>query len=176
MFARQGDQPQVGLCRGPRPVVANEVAEVVGAVGIAAFFDHAVEATGGEGREFLQGLADEGEVGINTRWTQRRADAWQAGLAQNAFDAAMTDMQLSGNGANGPFLDMMERRIWASGSGGRAMGRFYPVSFERNGEPAGVEMPYERIPFAADDRNDSARAAAIRFLHTTLGSPAVEQA
>lgn len=88
----------------------------------------------------------------------------------------MTDVQLSGNGANGPFLDVMVAQDLGFGFRGQGHGAVLSGQFERNGEPAGVEMPYERIPFAADDRNGSARAAAIRFLHTASGSPAVEQA
>ena len=37
-------------------------------------------------------------------------------------------------------------------------------------------MPYEPIALAADHKNGSAKAAEVRFLHMTLGSPAVEQA
>lgn len=48
-------------------MVADEVAEMVGAAGVAAFLDHAVEAAGGEAGEFLQGLTDEREVRVDAR-------------------------------------------------------------------------------------------------------------
>ena len=55
------------------PMVADEVAKVIGAADIPALADHAVKTAGGERREFLQRLADEREVAVDARWTQRRA-------------------------------------------------------------------------------------------------------
>ena len=175
LFARQSDQTQIGLCRGPGPVVANEVAEVVGAADVATFLDHAVDASGCEGGEFLQGLTDEGEVGVDARCTQWCADAWQTGLAQNALDAAMMDVQLPGNGANGPFLDVVIAQNLGFEFRGQGHGAVLSGCIAGDGELVGAEMPYEPIALAADDKNGSARAAVMRFLHTTLGSPAVEQ-
>src|SRR3972149_501 len=157
------------------PVVAHDVAEVVGAAGVAAFLDHVEDTTGGKGREFLQGLADEGEVGVDARGAQRQADAWQAGLTQNSFDAAMMQVQLPGNGADGPFLDVVVAQDLGFDFSAQGHGAVLSGRIEGDDEPVGAKMPYEPIALAADGKNGSATAATMRFLHTTLGSPAVEQ-
>ncbi len=79
---------------------------MVGTADVAAFPDHDVEAAGSQGGECFQGLVDEGQVGVDARGAGG-ADARQAGLAQDAFDAAVVDVQLPGNGADAPFLDVV---------------------------------------------------------------------
>ena len=68
--------------------------------------DHDIKAAGGEAREFLQGLVDEGQPGVETGGALG-TDVCHAGLAQYALDAAVMDVQLPGDGADAPFLDMV---------------------------------------------------------------------
>ena len=65
LLARQAAQPQIRLGRTARPVQGNEVAEVIGAAAIAALVRHREQAAGGQGRELLQRLADQRQVGVD---------------------------------------------------------------------------------------------------------------
>ena len=65
LLARQAAQPQIGLGRTARPVQGDEVAEVIGTAAIAACVHHGEQAAGGQGRELLQRLADQRQVGVD---------------------------------------------------------------------------------------------------------------
>ena len=174
LCAGQGDQAQVGFRRRAGSVVTDEVTKVVGAAAIAAFLGHDVEPAGGKGGKFLQGLPDEGQVEVNGRGTHF-AKARQPRLAQDAFDAAVMDVQLPGNGADTPFLDVVVAQDMGFEFRGQGHGMVRSDRFEGDGEPVGAERPCAQIPLAADGRNGSARATAMRLLHARAGSPAVEQ-
>lgn len=83
------------------------MAEVIGATGVTTFANHPVQATGGERRKFLQGLRDERQVGVDLRPALPGADPGQAGLCQDAADGAAVHVQLPGDGADPPFLDVV---------------------------------------------------------------------
>jgi hypothetical protein len=83
------------------------VAEVIAAAAVAALAHHRVQPAGGQGRELLQGLMDEGQIGLDLRATCRRSDPGQAGLDQDPRHGAVMHMQLAGDRANAPFLDMI---------------------------------------------------------------------
>ena len=93
--------------RRARPITGDEVAEVIAAAAVAAFAHHRVQPAGGQGRELLQGLMDEGQIGLDLRATCRRPDPGQAGLGQDPRHGAVMHMQLAGDRANAPFLDMI---------------------------------------------------------------------
>ncbi len=107
LFAWQGHQAQIRFRRRSGPMLCDEVAKVIGAALVTTFSRHDIEAAGGKAGELLQGLKDEGQPGIDLGRASR-TDAGQAGLPQDALDAAVMDVQLPGNGADAPFLDMVE--------------------------------------------------------------------
>ena len=107
LFARQGTQPQIGFRLGARPVAGDEMAEMIGAAAIAALVHHRVEAAGGKGWKRLQGLADEWQIGIDPRRTRPLSHAGQPGLGQNPGHCAMVHVQLPGDGAGPPLLDVV---------------------------------------------------------------------
>ncbi len=72
-----------GLRRRARPMTGYEVAEVIAAAAVAAFAHHRVQPAGGQRRELLQGLTDEGQIGLDLRATCRRPDPGQTGLGQD---------------------------------------------------------------------------------------------
>jgi hypothetical protein len=84
LFAGQAAQPQIRLRRAARTMLGDEVAEVIRAAAIAALVRHREQAAGGQGREFLQRLADQRQIGIDRRRPPCRADPRQAGLRQHA--------------------------------------------------------------------------------------------
>ena len=88
-------------------MTGDEVAEVIAAAAVAAFAHHRVQPAGGQRRELLQGLMDEGQIGLDLRATCRRPDPGQTGLGQDPRHGAVVHMQLAGDRANAPFLDMI---------------------------------------------------------------------
>ena len=107
LLAGQAAQTQIGLRRRARPMTGDEVAEVIAAAAVAAFAHHRVQPAGGQRRELLQGLMDEGQIGLDLRATCRRPDPGQTGLGQDPRHGAVVHMQLAGDRANAPFLDMI---------------------------------------------------------------------
>ncbi len=81
--------------------------EVIGIAGVAAFLDPDVQPPGRQGRKLRQGLADEGQVGVDVGRPRRDTGAWQTRLRQHAPDGAMMDAQLAGDGADAPALGMV---------------------------------------------------------------------
>ena len=67
LLAGQAAQPQIGLRRAARPMLGDEMAEVIGAAAIAALARHREQAAGGQRRELLQRLADQRQVGVDLR-------------------------------------------------------------------------------------------------------------
>lgn len=82
---------------------------------------------------------------------------------------------MPGNGADWPFLDVVETQDLGFQFRGQGHGMVFSDPFEVGDEPVGAEMTYERNPLAADHKNGRARPAAMWFLHTALGLSAVEQ-
>ncbi len=107
LLARQAAQPQIRLGRPARTMTGEEVAEVIGAATVAALAHHRVEAAGGERRELLQGLEHERQVRLDLRAARRRTGSRQAGLGQHPHYGAMVHVQLAGDGADAPLLDMV---------------------------------------------------------------------
>ena len=107
LLAGQAAQAQIGLGRPPRPVTGDEVAEVVGSATVAALAYHGEQAAGGERGEPLQGLQHEGQVGLDLRAAPRRTGSGQTGLGQHPHHGGMVHVQLAGDGADAPFLDMV---------------------------------------------------------------------
>ena len=64
LLAGKGLEAQIGLGHGPRPLAGDEAAEVALAAAIAALVRHLVEPAGGQPGIDRQGLADEGQEGI----------------------------------------------------------------------------------------------------------------
>ena len=65
------------------------------------------QVPGGERRELLQGLEDKRQVWLDLRAAPRRIGSGQAGLGQHSRHRAMVHVQLTRDGADAPFLDMM---------------------------------------------------------------------
>ena len=89
-------------------MAGDQMAEVIGATAIAAFVSHDIQPAGGQRREALQGLADERQIGVDLRRARRRPDARQPGLRQHPSHHAVMDVQLTRDGANRPFLGVVE--------------------------------------------------------------------
>ena len=106
LLAHQRDQAQIGLGARAGPVVGNEVSEVVGPALVAPLAGHGVQAARPQGGELLQCLVDEGQIRVDAR-RAHHPDAGQAGLAQDALDAAVVHLELARNGARAPSLDMV---------------------------------------------------------------------
>jgi len=71
---------------------------------VAALAHHRIQAAGGQGREGLERLADERQIGVDLRRAGRRAEPGQAGLRQHAPHHAVVHVQRAGDGAHRPFL------------------------------------------------------------------------
>ena len=106
LFADQRHQAKVGLGCGTWPVMRNEVAKVIGAATVTTLPGHAVQTTGAQRREFLQGFMNERQVGVDAGGAHG-PDARQTGLAQEALDDAVVYLQLAGDGADAPTLNMV---------------------------------------------------------------------
>jgi len=107
LLARKTAQAQIGLGRPARTMTGDDMPEVIGTAAVAAFAHHGVEAAGGERRELLQGLEDKRQVWLDLRAAPRRIGSGQAGLGQHSRHRAMVHVQLTRDGADAPFLDMM---------------------------------------------------------------------
>jgi len=107
LFAGKGAQSQVGLGLGPRSMAGDEVAEVIRAAGIATLAHHGVEAAGRQPGECRERLGDERQIGIDLRGARWRPDPGQPGLCEHALHHAVVDVQLRGNGADWPLLDVV---------------------------------------------------------------------
>ncbi len=88
-------------------MAGDEVAEVIGAAGVAAFEHHSIQTARRQRRERLKRLADEGQIRVDQRPARRRAGQRQTGLRQHAADHAVVHMQLTGDGAHRPLLDVV---------------------------------------------------------------------
>jgi hypothetical protein len=102
LLCGQRREAQIGFGLGPGPVQGHQMTEVIGATGVATFLDHAVESTGGQGRELRQGVADERQGGVEAARAARGVEPWQAGLRQDPGDGAVMHAQLGGDGADAP--------------------------------------------------------------------------
>ena len=107
LLARQAAQAQIRLGRPRRAMAGDEVTEVLRATTVAALAHHGEETAGGERGEFLQRLAQERQVRINQRAARWRPGSGQAGLGQHPHHGGMVHMQLAGDGADAPFLDVI---------------------------------------------------------------------
>ena len=108
LLARQCAQAQVGLGCRARAVAGHEVAEVVGPAGVAAFPHHGVQTAGGQRGELGQGLADEGQIGVDLAGPQRGIGAHHAGLGDHALHRVAVQVQLAGDGADAPAFGLVQ--------------------------------------------------------------------
>jgi len=74
LFCGQAAQAKIRLRRAPRPVLGNEVAEVIRAAAIAALVRHGEQAAGRQRRKSLQRRADQRQVGVDPRRPRRRPE------------------------------------------------------------------------------------------------------
>ena len=162
LFAGQATQPQIRLGLRTRPMAGDQVAEVIGAAAIAALAHHPIQPTGGQRRERLQRLADERQIRVDLRRPRRRADPGQPGLRQHARHHAVMHVQLTGDGADAPLLDVVvaqdlrldvRRRDHARVLSGR-------VASGRDGRGGGAGTPGGRMPGSGDRTSGSARPFA----------------
>ena len=86
-----------------------QMAKVIGTAGIAALLDHDVQPAGGQRRKLFQGLAEKGQVGVETGGAAWHTEPRQAGLGQHTGHRAVMHAQLGGNGADAPVLGMVYR-------------------------------------------------------------------
>ena len=80
---------------------------MIAAAAVAPFAHHRVEPAGRQRRKLLQRLMDEGQIGLDPRATRRRSDPGQARLGQNPRHGAVVHMQLPGDRADAPSLNMI---------------------------------------------------------------------
>ena len=107
LLTRQATQPQIRLGRRARPMAGDHVAEVIGTAAIAALAHHPIQPTGGQCRERLQRLANERQIRVDLRHPGWRADPGQPSLRQHTRHHAMMHVQLTGDGADAPLLDVV---------------------------------------------------------------------
>jgi hypothetical protein len=107
LFAREAAQTQIGLGFRSRPMASDDMAEVIGTAVIATLAHHRIEAAGRQRRECFQRLADEWQIGVDLRRTRWRPELGQTGLRQHAPHHAVVHVQLTGDGANRPFLSVI---------------------------------------------------------------------
>jgi hypothetical protein len=107
LLAYKTAQAQIGLGGPARTMPGDDMPEVIGTAAVAAFANHGVEAAGGEGRKLLQGLEDERQVGFDLRAASWRIGSGQTGLGQHPRHRAMVHVQLTRDGADAPFLDVI---------------------------------------------------------------------
>ena len=88
-------------------MAGDEMAEVIGASGIAAFAHHSIQTARRQRRERLERLAHEGQIRVDQRPAWRRDDPRQTGLRQDALHHAVVHMQLTGDGAHRPLLGVV---------------------------------------------------------------------
>ena len=65
LFARQGAQTKISFGFRARTVAGDQMAEVIGTAGIAAFAHHSIQAARRQRRECFQRLADERQIRID---------------------------------------------------------------------------------------------------------------
>ena len=107
LLTRQRAQTQVRLGARARSMARDQVAEVIGTARVAAFPDHAIQAGGGQPRKLGEGLADEGQIGVDRRRTLHRPEPGQPGLGQHARNGVPMQGQLGGDGADAPALGVV---------------------------------------------------------------------
>src|SRR6202162_1846982 len=67
----------------PRSQACDEMPKVMGAPAVTTLIHHRVEPAGGQHRELLQGLVDEGQIRIDPRRAWPQSDPRQAGLGEH---------------------------------------------------------------------------------------------
>ena len=82
--------------------------EVIRPTLVAAFSDHRVEPASGQCRECRQRLPDERQISVDQRLSRFRPDLRHPGLGQHAPHDAVMDVQLTRDGADGPFFGVIE--------------------------------------------------------------------
>jgi hypothetical protein len=149
---------------------------VIGAPAIAALAHHREQAAGGQHRELLQRLADQRQIRVNLRRPRRGADPGQPSLRQHTAHHAVVNMQLAGNGADGPFLgvvvaqdlhlDVRRRHHGVRSPSGR-------VQHGREDAGGGAETLAEGAAGSSDRTNGSAepiQAASQQGMRCRMGS------
>ncbi len=144
-------------------MLGHEMAEVVGAAAIAALVRHCEQTAGGQGREFLQRLADQRQIDVDRRRALCRADPGQAGLRQHPPHHAVVDVQLPGDGAGRPFLCVIVTQYLRLDVRRRHHGVWVPsdrVQHGRHGAGVHVGTPDAAMAGSHDHTNGSVALAA----------------
>ena len=107
LFAGKRAQPQVSLGLGARPMAGDHMTEVIGVTPVSSLVNHAVEPCGGQGREGLQGLEDEGQIGIDLAGAAWWSVGSQPATSQGEANGVAVDAKLAGDGSRAPLLNMI---------------------------------------------------------------------
>ena len=107
LLSGQGAQAQVGFGLRARAMAGDDMAKMIGAAAVAAFADHHEQPAGGQGGERLERLADKGQERIERGGTCGSTEARQTGLRQHPCNGTVMHMQLAGDGAGAPLLDVV---------------------------------------------------------------------
>jgi len=166
LISRQGAQAQIGFSLGCRPVPGDDGAEMAGTSIIPALADHGMQTAGRQRGELLQGLADEGQIGIGFRRPWRLSMARQASLSQNPGHGIVMKMQLTGDRSDAPLLDMVVAQDLRFGIRGDGQCRLLSCLVERCFEEpgGGAENPSGRNPDSSRCTGSNAKLSAPAFL------------
>lgn len=107
LFAWKRAQAQIGLRLLARPVASDHMAEVTAVATISSLADHCVESGCRQGGECLQGLQNEGQIGVDLAGAIARAVRDEPGAGQHALNGMMVDAELVGDRVGPPLLDMV---------------------------------------------------------------------
>jgi hypothetical protein len=123
-------------------------------------------ADGKVAEERLQGLADEGQIGIGFRRPWRLSMARQTGLGQDPGHSLVMKMQLAGDRSGAPLLDMVVAQDLCLGIRGDGHCRLLSCSVEPCfDEPGGGAVsPSERNPGSSGCTDSNAKLSAAAFL------------
>ncbi len=136
---------------------------MVGPALVAALTGHGVQAARPQRGELLQGLMDEGQVGIDAGGSHF-ADARKTGLTQNTLDGAVVHFELARNGARAPSLNVVVAldlfdQFRGHGHGGSLSG----LPNVGGDEYDSAETRFAQTDHSCSDRNSTAQALVHRI-------------
>jgi hypothetical protein len=149
---------------------------VVGPALVAPLPGHGVQAAGPQRGELLQGLVDEGQIGVDAR-SAHHPDTRQPGLAQDALDGAVVNFELARNGAGSPSLDMVVALDFFDQFRGHSHAgvlQGWPNVGVDGCERA--ETRFAQTHHRRSDRNGTAQALAVHRIAVASHQRAVKQA
>ena len=104
LLAGKGVEAQIGLRHRPGTLGRDQIAEVALASPVAALAGHLVEPAGGQPGPGRQGLADEGQEGVELRGLASPQLQRHPGLGDDAVDRVVMDAELARDRADLPLL------------------------------------------------------------------------